>query len=291
MLLELAGRHPLLRRDLVIRSAEPGWLVLDARRLAFASPLDLTAAAAAVHTHTAENKAISLLLPASPDVTSYMQRMDLLKALPPSAHVDGVIADGTRFDRSATLLEVAHLHPGTADAIGEKVGQMAIRHLGSHDGRKVFKAVGELIDNAVSHGASTHGAFIAAQAYSGNTTGYRRLEIAVCDTGIGVLAHLRRNRDHARIATSAEALEHALRPGVSGTLDKRGNGLPDLLSGPGSAAATRLVLRSGDGLLRASRTRNGPAPSRPAGTSTPVHGTWSWLRVSYRSRESCASMN
>ncbi|MFB6753582.1 hypothetical protein ACFCX6_21990 [Streptomyces sp. NPDC056353] len=283
MLLELTGRHPLLRRDLVIRSAEPGRLVVDARRLAFASPLDLTAVASAVHAHAAEGRGIALLLPASPDVTSYMQRMDLLQALPQGAHVEGAIPDQTRYDRSTTLIEVAHLQPATADAIGERVGQMAIRQLGSRDGRKVFKAVGELIDNATDHGASTCGAFIAAQAYSGKTTGYRRLEIAVCDTGIGVLAHLRRNPAHAHIISSAEALEHALRRGVSGTQDERGNGLPDLLSGPGNTAATRLVLRSGHGLLRASRTRSGPAPARSAGTSTAVQGTWSWLRVSYRS--------
>jgi hypothetical protein len=283
VLLELAGRHPLLRRDLVIRSTEPGRLVVDARRLTFASPLDLTAAAAAVHTHAAQGGTISLHLPVSADVASYMQRMDLLKALPADAHIEGAIPDQTRYDRSTSLLEVAHLYPDTAEAIGARVGQMAIRQLGSRDGRKVFEAVGELIDNATVHGVSTRGAFIAAQAYSGKTTGYRRIEIAVCDTGIGVLAHLRSNPDHARIITSAEALEHALRPGVSGTQDKRGNGLPDLLTKPGRAAATRLVLRSGDGLLRASRTRSGPVPPRPAGTSTPVQGTWSWLRVSYRS--------
>ncbi|MEV7152738.1 hypothetical protein AB0O05_40290 [Streptomyces sp. NPDC093084] len=283
MLLELAGRHPLLRRDLVVRQAEPGRLVLDARRLAFASPLDLTAAAACVHTHAGAGSSITLLLPASPDVTSYMQRMDLLEALPHGTHVEGAAPGKTRYDRSTTLHEVAHLRPDTADAIGGKIGQMAIRHLGTRDGRRVFKGVGELIDNATSHGASTCGAFIAAQAYSGKTTGYRRLEIAVCDTGIGVLSHLRRNPTHARIATSAEALRHALRPGVSGTQDKRGNGLPDLLSGPGGTAATRLVLRSGDGLLRTSRLRGNNAPTHSADTSTPVQGTWSWLRVSYRS--------
>ncbi|WP_328674926.1 MULTISPECIES: hypothetical protein [unclassified Streptomyces] len=282
MRLELPGHHPLLRRNLVMRGAEPGRLVLDARRLMFASPLDLTAAAAAMHTHAAAGRETTLVLPDSPDVTAYMQRMDLLKALPHGTRVEGDVPDETRYDRSTTLLEIAHLQADTADVIGERLGQMAIRHLGPRDGRRVFKGVGELIDNAISHGASTCGAFTAAQAYSGKTTGYRRLEIAVCDTGIGVLSHLRRNPDHAHIVTSAEALKHALRPGVSGTQDKRGNGLPDLLSGPGGSATTRLVLRSGDGLLRASRLR-GSELILPADTSVPVQGTWSWLRVSYRS--------
>ncbi|MFI0234566.1 hypothetical protein [Streptomyces sp. NPDC017086] len=281
MLLELAGRHPLLRDNLATQGADDGRIVLDARRLLFASPLDLTAAAAAAHAHAAADAQATLLLPDSKDVTAYVQRMDLLKALPPGTHVEGKVPEEIRNDRSATLLEVAALRPDTADAISERLGRVATQHLGARNGRRVFKGIGELIDNAISHGVSTCGAFIAAQAYSGKTTGYRRLEIAVCDTGIGVLTHLRRNPEHAHIATSAEALEHAVRPGVSGTRDPRGNGLPDLLAGTSDTAATRLVLRSGEGLLRAGRLRRA-AVTRSISTRTPVQGTWSWLRVSYR---------
>ncbi|MFF4690494.1 hypothetical protein [Streptomyces sp. NPDC001307] len=281
MLLELAGRHPLLRDSLAIHSTDDRRIVLDARRLLFASPLDLTATAATAHAHAAVDAEATLLLPDSKDVTAYVQRMDLLKALPPGTQVEGVVPEEFRSDRSATLLEVAALRPDTADAISERLGRVATQHLGPRDGRRVFKGIGELIDNAISHGASTCGAFIAAQAYSGKTTGYRRLEIAVCDTGIGVLNHLRLNPEHAHITTSAEALEHAVRPGVSGTRDTRGNGLPDLLAGTSDTAATRLVLRSGDGLLRAGRLRRA-AVTRSTSTRAPVQGTWSWLRVSYR---------
>ncbi|GHC27594.1 hypothetical protein GCM10010308_50740 [Streptomyces vinaceusdrappus] len=282
VLLELAGRHPLLRDNLAAQGTDHSRLVLDARRLLFASPLDLTAAAATAHTHAAAGAHAALLLPESPDVTAYMRRMDLLKAVPPGTRVEGSVPDETRTDRSATLLEVAALRPDTADAISQALGRMATLHLGPRDGRRAFKGIGELIDNAISHGASTSGAFIAAQAYSGKTTGYRRLEIAVCDTGIGVLTHLRHNPAHAHVTTSAEALERALEPGVSGTHDTRGNGLPDLLAGTSDTAATRLVLRSGDGLLRAGRLRRA-AVTRAISTTVPVQGTWSWLRVSYRS--------
>ncbi|MFE6096014.1 ATP-binding protein [Streptomyces nigra] len=281
MLLELAGRHPLLRDSLATQSTDNGRLVVDARRLLFASPLDLTATAATAHTHAAVGTRATLLLPDSADVASYMQRMDLLRAMPPTTQVEGQVPDETRSDRSSTLLEVERLRPDTADAVSERLGRVATHHLGPRDGRRVFKGIGELIDNAISHGTSTCGAFIAAQAYSGKTTGYRRLEIAVCDTGIGVLTHLRGNPAHCGITTSAEALDRALQPGVSGTSDTRGNGLPDLLAGTSDAAATRLVLRSGDGLLRAGRLRRA-AVTRSISTAVPVRGTWSWLRVSYR---------
>lgn len=45
MRVELTGRQPLLRRDMRVSAAEEGQLVLDARRLIFASPLDLAAIA------------------------------------------------------------------------------------------------------------------------------------------------------------------------------------------------------------------------------------------------------
>ncbi|MBT2530430.1 hypothetical protein J7E91_35085 [Streptomyces sp. ISL-99] len=280
MLLELAGRHPLLRDNITTRSTTHDQLILDARRLLFASPLDLAVAAATAHTHA--GLAATVLLPESPDVTSYMQRMDLIAALPPDTRVVGSSPGEARSDRSETLLELALLHPDTADDISERLGRVATRHLGPRDGVRAFKGIGELLDNAISHGASPSGAFIAAQAYSGKTTGYRRLEIAICDTGVGVLEHLRRNPAHSSIATSAQALERALQPGVSGTPEQRGNGLPDLLKGTSDTAATRLVLRSGNGLLRAGRHRHASV-TRSMLTAAPVRGTWSWLRVSYRS--------
>lgn len=289
MLLELAGRHPLLRTNPTAR-IDRNRLVLDARRLLFASPLDLAAAAASASAYAADDTPTTLVLPRSPDVTSYIQRMDLIAVLPDGTQVEGNLPDETRSDRSLNLLEVARLGPETVGPISERLGRLAIYHLGPRNGRRVFKGIGELIDNAVDHGASPCGAFIAAQAYSGKTTGYRRLEIAVCDTGMGVLDHLHQNPKHSALVTSAQALEHALQPGVSGTQERRGNGLPDLLNGTSDTAATRLVLRSGNGLLRAGRLK-GAAVTYSVPAQIPVRGTWSWLRVSYRTSSTCASMN
>lgn len=69
-----------------------------------------------------------------------MQRMDLLKALPHGTRVEGDVPDETRYDRSTTLLEIAHLQADTADVIGERLGQMAIRHLGPGTGAESSKA-------------------------------------------------------------------------------------------------------------------------------------------------------
>jgi hypothetical protein len=138
--------------------------------------------------------------------------------------------------------------------------------------------MGELIDNAIDHGASQEGAFVAAQVYSGATSGRRGLEVAICDTGIGVLAHLRGNPAHADIPDSASALKRAFTPGVSGTGEDRGNGLGDLLSFLEIGGLARVHLRSGDGLatVTVGRRRRVEHTHR---TAAPVKGTWAWIRV------------
>lgn len=252
-------------------------LVIDARRLSFASPLDLAGITALAHAHDD----VQLLLPDKPAVASYIQRMDLIERLPPGTRVAGALPLDDRTDRSSELLETSALTRRTTGAVGERIFRLAVTGLGPTAGVKAAKAVGELIDNAISHGKGRPGAFIAAQAYTGKTTGYRRLEVAVCDSGVGVLDHLRRNPEHADTADSAQALGRALKRGVSGTGEVRGHGLPDLLADAGLNGPARLVLRSGDGLLRVGRLRTNASRVQATTSSTWVQGTWTWLRVSF----------
>lgn len=276
----LNGRHPLLRNELRTVNGDRRELIIDARRLCFASPLDLAAATALAHTHAEAGQAISLLLPRCSDVTAYLQRMDLFKQLPDGTTYRGTVPDETRQDHSTKLLEVTSLSSATASEVNMRIGRVATASLGTDMGHQVFRGIGELIDNAVSHGSSDVGAFIAAQVYSGNSTNFRRLEVAICDTGVGVLSHLRRNPKHTHLSGSAEALTLALEPGISGTEEERGNGLPDLLAEAGGIGVARLVLRSGDGLMRTGR-REHSATTVSLATGGHVEGTWAWLRVSF----------
>lgn len=281
MLLELVGHHPLLRRDLQnVADVSPD-LVVDASRLRFASPLDLAAVAALTHQRAAVGEKIKLVLPTDARVTSYLQRMDLIERMPAEAEVVGNLPFDDRQDRASVLLETSSLTPDTAGAVSNRIGCLAKASLGSGVGRRVSRSVGELIDNAVSHGLAPSGAFIAAQTYTGKTTRHRRLEVAVCDTGVGVLSHLRRNPKYREVASSAEALRRALEPSVSGTEEPRGNGLPDLLAHVGTIGPSRLVLRSGDGLVHAGQLPTSVRPPRRQSSPTWVEGTWAWLRVSF----------
>lgn len=278
MHLRLTGRHPLLSRELQQAPARDGELVIDARRLVFAGPLELAATVALAHAARAGGHGTTFLTAADPNVTGYLQRMDVIRLMPPDTVIDGRLPAERRSDLASALLEVSPLDPETAEDMATKLGRLAAAHFSTATASKIFAAVGELIDNAVDHGASTEGAFVAAQVYTGATSGRRGFEVAICDTGVGVLTHLRRNPAHVDLPDAASALACAFQPGVSGTIDKRGNGLNDLLSQLEFGGLARFHLRSGDGLATVT-VRGRRRVKHAHRTTTLVKGTWAWLRI------------
>ncbi|PWU45612.1 hypothetical protein DLJ47_34120 [Micromonospora sp. S4605] len=279
MRIEFAGRQPLLRRLTPVHHDEaPGRLVLDLRQLTFASPLDLAAAAALAHTAASMNAPVSVHMPEDIDAVSYIARMDLFAALPPGSEVVGIRPEQQRLDRTDKLVEVMRVSTETGDELMGRVGRVALARLEVPFSRRAVQSIGELVDNAVSHGASTIGAFAAVQAYSGRTSRRRGLEFAICDTGIGILEHLRKNPENRDLPGDEAALERALQRGVTGTEDKRGNGLADLFNVTGNAGYSLLVLRSGRGLASVAARQHDRRPAY-ATTEDEIRGTWAWLRV------------
>ncbi|UMP01264.1 hypothetical protein [Amycolatopsis sp. EV170708-02-1] len=276
MRIELVGRRPLLRRLCPVEP-ENGSLVLDSRRLTFASPLDLAAIVSLARAAGSRGEKVRLITPRDHNVASYLERLDVISSLPPGTDVVGELPGGPRMDLPDRLLEVTHLTPGGADRLGERMGRMLTRHYGDL-GRRYFAGVGELIDNAISHGWSGVGAFVAAQVYTGATSGLPGIEFAVCDTGIGVRAHLGHNVADDILVDDVAALETALEPGVTGTREERGHGLNDLWRAVPKGGLARLQLRSGKGL--ASVVGRGDS-RRPTCVSADVDvaGTWASLRV------------
>jgi len=278
MYLRLTGRHPLLSRNLQQAPCPDGELIVDAHRLAFAGPLELAAIVGLAHAARAQGRGTTLVTAEDPSVTGYLQRMDVIRRLPASTVIDGRLPAERRTDLASALLEVSHLNTETAEDLATRLGRLAAAHFNGTAAGKVFAAIGELIDNAVDHGASSEGAFVAAQVYTGATSGRRGLEVAICDTGIGVLAHLRRNPAHAAVPDAASALASAFQPGVSGTTEDRGNGLNDLLTRLEFGSLARFHLRSGAGLATVT-VRGQWRTERSHRTTTPVQGTWAWLRI------------
>ena len=279
MRVELAGRHPMLRRDVRVSTADEGRMVLDARRLLFASPLDLAAITALAHAGADGEPGVTILLPKDPDVTSYLQRMDVLRRLPRGTEIWGSAQPEQRTDRSRVLLEVSPLSPATVEDLADRLGTLTASRLERHAARRVFQSAGELIDNAVSHGQSTLGAFVSAQTYTGATSRRPGFEIAVCDTGVGILDHLRGNSSYADIPDVLSALARAIQPGVTGTDEQRGNGLADLVKIT-QGGVGRLVLRSGNGLASIA-LRHGQRRDAFDESSLTITGTWAWMRARF----------
>ncbi len=277
---ELAGRQPLLRRDVRVCAADAGWLVLDARRLLFAGPLDLAAIVALAHAAAAEQTEVALVTPEDVNVAAYLQRMDVVRRMPAGIEIEGSLPDEQRTDRSRVLLEVSAMSAVTVDGLVNRLGRMISEHFAGAVAGLVFRGVGELIDNAVSHGDSRIGAFVAAQSYTGATSGRPGFEFAVCDTGIGVLDHLRGNPKYALVPDAQTALACAIQPGVTGTSEPRGYGLADLLQITRGGGVGRLVLRSGNGIASVALRRQSRRDAYAAATP-PIMGTWAWLRVRF----------
>jgi len=281
MRLELAGRRPLLSHDLRIREVDHGWLVIDARRLEFAGPLELAGLVAYGRTCAAGGAQIAIAIPQNPAVASYLQRMDVFRRLPTGTEIDGALPGERRTDLGSGLLEVCPISDGTSDDIANRLGRIVTASLAPQVGTVVFSSMCELVGNAVSHGASTTGGYIAAQTYTGATSGTPGIELAICDTGIGVLEHLTRNPEYEAIKTAAEALECAMKPGVTGTSEQqRGYGLHDLARVISRGGQAELVLRSAGGMVTVCYQGNGSG--RKVLTASPaIQGTWAWLRVRY----------
>ena len=287
MRIELEGRQPLLRRDAVTDPyADEGWLVIDARSLRFAAPIDLAGIAALSNAAAADGLKVALVTPEDADVAYYLERMDVFRMLPDSAVSQPPTPAGPRFDRTSALVEVSPLNFGNAEEVANRIGLILTGHHNKAWAEAVFSAVGELIDNAVSHGASPVGAFIVAQRYTGRTTGEARFEVAICDTGIGIAEHLRSNPHNVAVETAPEALELALRPGITGTTSRhRGNGLADVQRI--TAGGGRLILRSGEAIASVAIRALGTDPAEARGddrimrSAANVSGTWANLRARF----------
>jgi len=269
--IRLAGSQPLHSPALgQMLAGHPG-VVFDAGDMSFASPLDLAGITAWAARLRHEGTRVWFVLPDHSDVCRYLVRMDLIEHLDQAgATVRGPAPAVRRADRTDVLLELRRIcGPADAERFAVDVYQLAQRHTSDNSAAAGAKMVGELLDNAITHAASPVGVYAAAQVHQRGGD----LELAVADAGIGIRSHLARNPSFRNLS-AAEALGAALRPGVTGTSERRGNGLPDLL-GTASGFGGQLLLRSDDGyaqVLAASSDRK----FAPAGQ---VPGTWAWVHV------------
>jgi anti-sigma regulatory factor (Ser/Thr protein kinase) len=246
-------------------------VVFDTAQMGFASPLDLAGLAAWAAHLVASGAPVEFVLPDDRDIRCYLARMDLVHHLGRAGvTVTGIVPDVMRADRGDVLLEVRQIAGARdVDRFCAEAYELARRHTSGRSAAAGAKILGELLDNAITHAGSPVGAYAAAQVHrrSGN------LELAVADGGIGIRSHLARNPSFRHLTTT-QALQAALKPGVTGTPEMRGNGLPDLL-GTASGLGGQLLLRSDDGYALVTAD----SPERQVTTADHIPGTWAWVHV------------
>lgn len=108
-------------------------------------------------------------------------------------------------------------------------------------------AFSELATNVVNH-AESEGGYVLAQQYHYQSG--RIVEIAVADCGIGIQESLQKNRKYTNILSDEDAIELAIKEGVSSLEDGyRGYGLYHVTYDVRRSNDRRLTIRSGYGTM------------------------------------------
>jgi anti-sigma regulatory factor (Ser/Thr protein kinase) len=248
-------------------------VVLDARALRFAVPTFLLRLRAFVEWHLRKEHSVTVLAPINPTVAAYMARMGIADGLPEGTFL-GLPEIGDPAD-SDVLIPITQVHEfQEVDELGERVFQLFMGH--SADEVAVFAsamhmAVSELCANAVEHGASPHGCYVAAQRYE---RPHRRTVLALGDLGIGIPTHMRKRFPDLR--GDRTTLREAMKEGVTATGDEhRGIGFTSVIE---EAMASRmryatLGIHSGTAELARVVTPNGGGGTITAKAPNKI-GTW-----------------
>jgi hypothetical protein len=216
--------------------------------LAFATPLDLVAMASLLTT-ASDRAGVTLIPPVDAGVSNYLQRMDLPASIDGRVVVSPAFAPETPRDETPSLIELTRVRR-TQDVqpIIDRLMPKLATVLPEVSCRDVFRIISELLENAATHGQSAVGSFIAAQYYSGATSGMPPgFWIGVADAGVGFRAHMARKAEY-RDLDSIDAIRIASQPGVSSSDDpSRGLGLASVRRAAGHEARGVVIIRSGDG--------------------------------------------
>lgn len=270
----LDGRAPLLVTQPVPWPLRAD-TAIDLARLTFVTPFDLVGLAVLVRAAPAKPR-LTVVPPEDPNVCAYLQRMDLFAILGQRiAVVPDLPEEGPR-EPNRALIELHRLeHPDEIDDLAREFWPRLRARLPQRLCRNLFEILGELVDNAATHGASAVGTYVAAQYYSGATSGMLEgMWIGVGDGGIGIRAHLAGNPTYRNLDSDVAAIRVAVQKAVTGTHDRRGWGLVEVLEAAGESAPGMVVIRSGygEGIFYVGPTGTRTARYRRLAHRTP--GTW-----------------
>jgi hypothetical protein len=195
---------------LPLRPAPAAPLRLDLSPLKFVDPFFLVRLRAFIDWHTGRGHSLEVVPPTSSDVRNYLARMRLTDDLPPRCYCD--MGQVRARELGDILIPLTRL-PDAVEAgyLDEKVAGLLFAHFPGQLARlsdAFAMAIGELTDNATTHGSSDHGTYVAAQRYA--TT---RCVLAVADLGVGIPDHIR--RAYPQLTDDGEAIAEATKEYVT----------------------------------------------------------------------------
>ena len=204
-----------------------GEILLDLSETAFIDPMSLIRMRALIDLSSARGINVKIVSPRIAVVRSYLEWMHLATDLPTSCASDLKTFDAP--GSSKILIPVTRLR--TTTDVTDLERTLEGLYLAYFEGPLAFLAdaftwtIGEICDNATTHGkSSVGGSYLAAQRY-----GNSRCIIAVGDLGIGIAAHMRQVYPNLDDET---AIRLATKGGESGTGDpQRGFGYQYVIDG------------------------------------------------------------
>jgi hypothetical protein len=257
-------------------------LRLDLSNLQFVDPLFLVRLRAFLDWHSGRGHEIIVEPPRSAHVRNYLSRMGVGDDLPAGCSFDvGRVAAQPHPDVLISLTRLRHRHD--AVSLDEDVADLLDGQFSGSLARCVdafTMTVGEMCDNALSHGKSEHGVYVAAQRYKST-----RCVLAIGD--LGIPTHLR--RQHPDLADDGDAIAEATKQEVTGVAGEeahhRGNGYYHVVDEMQATKIPRGLLRVWSGLGRFSLAMTEGRQTMRRGWSTDEDVTCgTWVRLELASK-------
>ena len=145
-------------------------------------------------------------------------------------------------ESTVLILPTTHDDPWWTQRITTLLSDLTANGFPSHLARGLTGAVIEMVDNIWLHSETPHPGLLAYQIRR------RKFAFSVIDTGIGMLASLKKNPSLRYLSSSMEAIGKAVEPGVSRFENGGGMGFPSLFHALASLWGTARV-RSGEAAL------------------------------------------
>lgn len=266
------GQNTWWAESIALRPVESDDLVLDLSDLEMVDPLFVARLRGLIDLHADDGRQITVVPPRKDLTRKYLEFMQLACELPSNCECElgSLEVPGS----SRILIPIRRLSsPGDVEDLERALGDLYLAHFSGPLAKlaEAFtRTVGEISDNATTHGKSPVGvSYVAAHRFP------KGCILAVGDVGIGIPAHMR--KAFPELEDDGDAIRVATHEGKSGTGDpQRGIGYQYVIDGLKNEhiATGELRVWSGRGRFRV-LTMSGLQMRRRAWTvDEATVGTW-----------------